>query len=328
MMMGKWMLIVLLVLTGALPQASKEYPTTPVGVVRQYCDFDLNTGRISSGNLAKLPPLVTWEEEPGWDKVIIVSDFKILSAKQSQDRATVTVKWEILGHSEAENITKDQKSEVIDYQLRLVKGLWKIDAPVMPPHVSPPTLRAFVLSQFRGEPKRQALWIGNLDALPTAAVTGQHGKVPQFSDYPAGTLFTGTPAVPILTTKLQRMFRSQFHFGVYEKPNFAGEYRIVDWGCGSPCLSFAIADLKTGAVYDPPFESIGPDLSQPGGARSDWGLKYNANSRLMVAKGCPDDSCGTYYYEWVGKKFKLIQAVPNEPSDQDEDHDDNNKPPQ
>jgi len=326
-MLGRWTLIVLFVLTGALLQDSGEYRGSPEEVVRRYCDFDLRTGRISTANFAKLPPLVSWEEEPGWDTVTVVSGYKILSAKQYQDRATVTVKWDVLGRSEAENVTKDNKSEVIDYQLRLVKGLWKIEAPVIPPHVSLPALRAFVLSQFRGDPKHQALWIGNLDALDMAVMARQNRKSPQFSDYPAGPLFTGRPAVPILATKLQRMHRSQFRFGAREQANFAGQYKIVEWGCGSPCRTFAVADLKTGAVYDPPFDSVGPDLSQPGGAGSDWGLEYQPHSRLLIAKGCPEEPCGTYYYEWTNEKFTLVRVVPNQPPEENEKHNALNKPP-
>lgn len=169
-MLGHWTARVLLILAATLPQKSGEYPATPIEVVRQYCEFDLEAGRISTANFPKLPSLVAWEAEPGWDTVTIVSGFKILSSKQSHDRAVVTVKWAVLGHSEAENITKDQKSEVVDYQSKLVKGLWKIESPVIPPHVSLPTLRAFVLSHFQDDPKRQALWIGNLDSLGKAVV--------------------------------------------------------------------------------------------------------------------------------------------------------------
>jgi hypothetical protein len=170
-MLRRWTLAALLILSMTLPQAVGQYPATPKEVVRLYCDFDLKTGRISTANFAKLPPLVTWEEEPGWDTVTIVSSFKILSAKQSQDSAIVTVKWDVLGHAEAENVTKGQKSEVIEYQLKRAKGLWKIDAPVIPPHVALSTVRAFVLSHFQNEPKRQTLWIENLDALGKAVVT-------------------------------------------------------------------------------------------------------------------------------------------------------------
>jgi len=130
-----------------------------------YCDFDLKSGRISTENFKKLPPVVAWEEEPGWDTVVVVSGYKILSSKQTQDHAVVTVQWAVLGHSEAENVTREKKSEVVAYQLKLLKGLWKIDSPVLPPHVSFPTLRAFVLKHFQNEPQRQSLWLKNLDAL-------------------------------------------------------------------------------------------------------------------------------------------------------------------
>jgi hypothetical protein len=157
----------------------------------------------------------------------------------------------------------------------------------------------------------------NGQQVDTPRVTVQ-GQLPQFSEYPAEPLFAEKPAVPILTTKVQRMFKSQFRFDQHERPNFAGEYKIVQWGCGSPCLSFAIANLKTGAVYDGPFESVGPDVSKPGWANSDWGLEYKVDSGLLVVKGCPKDPCGTYYLEWVGTKFNLVRIIPNELSNGEE----------
>jgi hypothetical protein len=161
----RWALAFLFVLFVAPPNTFGEYPRTPAGVVRLYCDFDLRSGRISSENFEKLPPIVTWEEEPGWDTVVVVSGFKILSSTQTHDRAVVTVEWSVLGRSEAENVVREQKSEVIAYQLKFLKGLWKIDSPVIPPHVSLPALRAFVLKHFQSEPERQSVWLKNLDSL-------------------------------------------------------------------------------------------------------------------------------------------------------------------
>lgn len=158
----------LFVLFAGQPSTFGEYPSTPASVVRLYCEFDLNIGRISTDNFKKLPPVVTWKEEPGWDTVVVVSGYNILSAKQTHDHAVVTVQWAVLGHSEAENVSREKKSEIVAYQLKLVKGLWKIDSPVIPPHVSLPTLRAFVLKHFQHEPERQSLWLKNLDALREA----------------------------------------------------------------------------------------------------------------------------------------------------------------
>lgn len=168
-MLRRWAFAFLFTLFVVLPNTFGEYPSTPASVVRLYCDFDLKSGRISTDNFRKLPPVVTWKEEPGWDTVVVVSGYKMLSSKQTHDHAVVTVQWAVLGHSEAENVTREKKSEVIAYQLKLLKGLWKIDSPVLPPHVSLPTLRAFVLKHFQNEPERQSLWLKNLDALrPTA----------------------------------------------------------------------------------------------------------------------------------------------------------------
>jgi hypothetical protein len=159
---------VLIILLVPSYQGSEDHPATPVQVVQRYCEFDSNVGRISSANFAKLPSLTTWDEEPGWDTVTVISGFKVISSKQSQGSAVVTVRWNVLGYSEAENVTKQQKAEIVSYKLRRVKGQWKIESPILQPHVSLTTVRTFVVDQFKKEPQRQALWIRNLDALAAA----------------------------------------------------------------------------------------------------------------------------------------------------------------
>jgi hypothetical protein len=176
MMFRRWTLAAISLLFAVPPALPGKYPSTPADVVRMYCEFDLKTGRISTANFAKLPPLVTWEEEPGWDTVTIVSGFRILSSKLFDRRATVSVRWDVLGHSEAENVTKDRKSEVVEYQLKQINGLWKIDEPVIPPHILLSTARAFVLSQFQNEPKRQASWLHSLDTLTEVKRNGSRTR--------------------------------------------------------------------------------------------------------------------------------------------------------
>ncbi|HYL64862.1 MAG TPA: hypothetical protein VE077_19785 [Candidatus Methylomirabilis sp.] len=147
-------------------QNAQQQPSTgPEQVVRQYCDFDFKIGRISTDNFRKLPPLYTWEEEPGWDGVTLVSSFKIVSTKVTQDRAIVTVDWHVAGEFGAEKVTAPrQKDEIVEYQVKLVGGSWKIDSPLLCPHVSAKTMRAFVLSNYKDDASRQAL-IRELDAV-------------------------------------------------------------------------------------------------------------------------------------------------------------------
>jgi hypothetical protein len=150
--------------TNNTAQSTKHHAAGPDEVVRQYCEFDFKIGRISSENFAQLPPLTTWEEESGWDGATVVSGFQIVSTKMSQDRTIVTARWQVLGDFSAERVVAEQKEEVVEYQLKRVGALWKIDSPVISPHVSVATLRAFALKNFPDDLHRQEL-IRQLDSL-------------------------------------------------------------------------------------------------------------------------------------------------------------------
>lgn len=129
---------------------------------------------------------------------------------------------------------------------------------------------------------------------------------PQFSDYVVGRIYTGKNAVPKITDEWHS-FRTRIREGASQPPNFAGSYRIVQWGCGSDCLSFALVDLKTGVIYSPPFESLWLDAFSTDG----WygkGLEYRNDSRLLVVDGCPTGKCSTYYYEWTGTAFRFLRS--------------------
>ncbi|HJS01214.1 MAG TPA: hypothetical protein VJ780_09790 [Flavobacterium sp.] len=60
--------------------------------------------------------------------------------------------------------------------------------------------------------------------------------------------------------------------------NFAGHYSFIFWGCGSPCQTSVIVDVKTGKVYDGPTAAIGYD--------------YHKDSKLLIVN--PKDTTGIY----------------------------------
>jgi hypothetical protein len=62
--------------------------------------------------------------------------------------------------------------------------------------------------------------------------------------------------------------------------NFAGNYRVVLWGCGTSCESGAIVDAATGRVYDLPMSL-------------EVGAQYRVDSRLFVAD--PSDEIRAVY---------------------------------
>lgn len=137
---------------------------------------------------------------------------------------------------------------------------------------------------------------------------------PRFDQYLAAATFTGKPAAPILRSSGDRLFRTAIREGAAKGPNFAGHYTIVEWGCGSSCVSIVVVDAKTGKIGESPFSILGygTSLRFPDGTRTHSEkfdeLAYKLNSRLLIVRGCPEDTeCGAYYYEWTVSGFKLLR---------------------
>jgi hypothetical protein len=145
-----------------------------------------------------------------------------------------------------------------------------------------------------------------------------------FDAFPALPVFHGSPFAPVFQTAGQRLFRTRIREASKKGSNFAGHYTIAEWGCGTSCVSIAIIDAKTGIIYDGPFGklpfavlSYGRALQYDRDAKGKYlydELSYKLSSRLMVARGCPnEENCATYFYEWTGSEFKLLQKIPATP---------------
>jgi hypothetical protein len=154
-------------------------------------------------------------------------------------------------------------------------------------------------------------------------------RTPRFEDYPVGEMFTGTPAVPILSTPETRRYQTRIRnaltmgsdvwVGSWKNPsrvagpNFAGRYFVIRWGCGSQCVVMATVDAKTGIVYDPPLADKG-SLNVPLDNLSDMEIDLRPTSSLLVLRNaCRDfknrESCGTYYFNWKDDRFTLVRFL-------------------
>jgi len=145
-----------------------------------------------------------------------------------------------------------------------------------------------------------------------------------FDDFPAPAPFHGVPGSPVLRTAGQRLFRTRIREAAKQGPNFAGHYTIAEWGCGSSCVSVAVIDAETGVVHEGPFGTLpyailfyGKALRYDRNAQGEYQydeLSYSLNSRLLIARGCPNDlNCAAYFYEWTGTQFKLLRKIPASP---------------
>jgi len=159
------------------------------------------------------------------------------------------------------------------------------------------------------------LFVLILALLTGSRADSQSGKLPSFSDYPATETFSGKPAAPLFQTAGQRKFRTMIREGAAKGPNFAGRYTIADWGCGAGCVSIAVIDAKDGKVYDGPFQVLSWAMfTYEGKYKSNTPefapLDFDKGSRLLIARGCPEEeTCASYFYEWVAPRFKLIRKV-------------------
>jgi hypothetical protein len=138
-------------------------------------------------------------------------------------------------------------------------------------------------------------------------------RVPTFSDYRVKQQYKGRIANPKIDGHW-RKFRTRINEVAGRPPNFAGAYRLVKWGCGSDCITFALVDLRDGSIHDPPFESLWLDAFAVYGWHGK-GLVFRSDSGLLIVDGCPSEKCATYYYEWTGTSFSLVYTLTKHPKD-------------
>lgn len=129
-----------------------------------------------------------------------------------------------------------------------------------------------------------------------------------FHEYPAA-VFRGRPARPKLDTPIAKEHATRISIAALEGPNFAGHYRVVDWGCGSSCGVYVIVDEQSGKVFAPPEISKGVDLGVAG-------PEFRVDSSLMVIASCAEPkvyglkNCKRRFYRWDGSRLVLLKSEP------------------
>ena len=119
-----------------------ETSSTPEEVVLKYCQLDFEGARLSSSTWSKVSSLISWEEEPGWDAVVPIKNFKVISISLEENQASVKVQYELV--KEVHGVNPDQLTytqNIVDFQLIKLEGSWKIDSPKIYPHVSAEVLQ-------------------------------------------------------------------------------------------------------------------------------------------------------------------------------------------
>ena len=138
-------LVVLLFVGGAVSTAQNAtMQKLPAQVIGEYCHLDMQGARLSSNNpyTDRIFSLVEWEDEPGWDGAEIVKGCRIVSAAVGDQKATVTMEYQVLGSSDEYTIHPNKHLEKVTFNLIKSKARWRILKPVIAPHVAPSSLIA------------------------------------------------------------------------------------------------------------------------------------------------------------------------------------------
>ncbi len=154
-----------------------------------------------------------------------------------------------------------------------------------------------------------------VQAIPTGGCPAKN--LPRFEDHPASAHYDGKAHAPILATALDRKYRTMIRTAASQEANFADHFSVVHWGLGTGVTGFVIVDLKTGIVYDPPFEGVGLDLRRKGSVPwvppPEWQcysnqLNYHPDSTLLVVEGCllGGKRCGRTYFVMENGKVEQV----------------------
>lgn len=131
---------------------------------------------------------------------------------------------------------------------------------------------------------------------PQGTSSAQKKNVPHFENFPVVEEFHGKHAqVDLSSHPLARTFRTRLRDGAKKRPNFAGHYALVWYGCGNECQGSLIIDLRTGKVYG----LIEPSSESSSGhtvrlkkemLQSSRGIDFRLTSKLLIVDPpCPKD---------------------------------------
>ncbi|MBT8448093.1 MAG: hypothetical protein KJO69_00275 [Gammaproteobacteria bacterium] len=138
--------------------------------------------------------------------------------------------------------------------------------------------------------------------LSVAANTGEL-EAHEFSDFAVKKQYSGKVATVILATETEKMFRTRLSKTAEKEVNFAGEYVLTSWGCGSSCTVAAAVSLRTGQVSFMP----GTICCNNSDHRT---LDYQSASRLLITTGYINEGgiYGRHYYEINDNGFVYLKT--------------------
>lgn len=103
-------------------------------VMNRYLQLDGNADRVSDKNWEDVKPYVTWLTPIPWDTMVVINDYRLTQVNVGSTRAQAIVVYTDIGELGSQ-FTPGKRIETVTYHLNKVGNEWKVDGPVLKPHV-------------------------------------------------------------------------------------------------------------------------------------------------------------------------------------------------
>jgi len=118
--------------------------TSPEAALQAFCELDARGKSLPfyspDEDLSLYRKLVSWESEPSWDKVIIISGYTINKMKLMPGCAEIAVTYAVKGKYSADVTSFYKSMERIEFKVIETDSGWKIQGPLVHPHTYPAML--------------------------------------------------------------------------------------------------------------------------------------------------------------------------------------------
>lgn len=131
-------------------------------------------------------------------------------------------------------------------------------------------------------------------------------STPSFSDFSTGPMYRGARAAPDLTAPQAANYRTRLRQAAPQPANFASNFRLVTWGCGTTCETGAVIDQRNGRVIFFPFYICCTKNEEPLDP-----IEFKGDSALIIFTGLrsEEEPDGRHYYRFTGEGFTFLKTV-------------------
>ena len=130
----------------------------PAQLVHKYLSLDKRGARLEAYSFKVLTPYITWEEEPAWGRIVVISDYEVIDDVTRWEiinsmETLIPVTFEIVGtmHWETATFWPESRMELEHFHVKANDDRWQITGPQLPPHVGTSRLLDYVRLAQLGE---------------------------------------------------------------------------------------------------------------------------------------------------------------------------------